>query len=307
MVIRCSKAAGLVMVLMMVIFLLSACSYQATNNSVGRGSNGTIPVVAAENFYGDIVSQIGGKHVSVINILSDPNVDPHTYESNVNQVKAIARARLVVANGGGYDDWMDKLIASTPDETRKVIKGFDVAPIRLPNNEHVWYSPTNIRAIATTVTDNLKAIDASHTAEYETNLQRFKGETMKIDQKLAEIKSKYAGTPIGLTETIFLYQTGAMGLNILTPTEFQKAIAEDNDPPANTVISAENQINHRQIKVLVYNKQTRSNITTKLQDDAQAQHIPTVPVTETMPGNQTYQSWMIEQLNTLDTGLGQHT
>ncbi|GCE08714.1 metal ABC transporter solute-binding protein, Zn/Mn family [Dictyobacter aurantiacus] len=305
MVIKRSKAAGLILALVG-IFLLSACSLPATNNIGGQASKGTIPVVAAENFYGDIVSQIGGKYVSVTNILSDPNVDPHTYESNVNQVKAVAKARLIVANGGGYDDWMDKLISSTPDESRRVLKGFDLATVKLPNNEHVWYSPVNARTIATAIADNLKAIDARHAAAYETNLQRFKSESMKIDQKLAAIKARYAGTPIGLTETILLYQTGSMGLNVLTPAEFQKAMAEDNDPPASTVITTENQITRRQIKVLIYNQQTQSTIITRLQSTAQAQHIPTIAVTETMPGNQTYQSWMIGQLNALEQGLGQN-
>ncbi|GLV54845.1 ABC transporter substrate-binding protein [Dictyobacter sp. S3.2.2.5] len=304
MIIKRSKAAGLIVALVG-LFLLSACSNPATGNTGGQTSNGTIPVVAAENFYGDIVSQIGGKHVSVTSILSDPNVDPHTYESNVNQVKAVAKARLIVANGGGYDDWMDKLISSTPDESRRVLKGFDLATVKLPDNEHIWYSSANARTIATAIADNLKAIDAHHAAEYEANLQRFKSESMKIDQKLATIKAKYAGTPIGLTETIFLYQTGPMGLNVLTPTEFQKAMAENNDPPANTVITAENQITRRQIKVLIYNQQAQSTITSRLQSEAQAQHIPTMAVTETMPGNQTYQSWMIGQLNTLEQSLGQ--
>ncbi|GHO83551.1 metal ABC transporter solute-binding protein, Zn/Mn family [Dictyobacter formicarum] len=305
MVIKCSKPARLIMALM-ILFLLSACSNPATNNKVSQASNGAIPVVAAENFYGDIVSQIGGKHVSVTSILSDPNVDPHTYESNVDQVKAVAKARLVVANGGGYDNWMDKLIASTPDNSRRVIKGFDVATVKLPDNEHVWYSPANARTIATAIADNLKAIDAGHASDYDTNLQRFKSETGKIDQKLAAIKARYAGTPVGLTETIFLYQTGLMNLKVLTPTDFQKAIAENNDPPANTVIAAENQINKRQIKVLIYNKQTQSTITARLQSDAQAQNIPTMAVTETMPDNKTYQSWMISQLDILEQSLGQH-
>ena len=58
-----------------------------------------VDVVAAENFYGNIVSQIGGDAVNVTSVMSDPNVDPHEYESNVEDAKAIADAELVVENG----------------------------------------------------------------------------------------------------------------------------------------------------------------------------------------------------------------
>ncbi|GCE30686.1 ABC transporter substrate-binding protein [Dictyobacter alpinus] len=286
------------------LFLFSACG--STIGSAGTPSaqgNGTITVVAAENFYGNIVSQIGGTHVNVTSILADPNVDPHTYETNVNQVKAVARAQLIIANGGGYDDWMDKLLDSTPSSDRKVIKGFDIAKTKLPDNEHVWYSPANAKDIASAVAENLKTIDATHATDYDKNLKTFQNEVGKIEQKMAEIKAKYAHAPVGLTETIFLYQTGPMNLNVLTPIEFQKALAEGNDPPANTVVTAENQVSKRQIRVFIYNKQTQSAITTKLQSDVSAKNIPVIAVTETMPPDKTYQSWMLSQLEDVEQGL----
>ncbi|GER90910.1 ABC transporter substrate-binding protein [Dictyobacter vulcani] len=298
-----NKQAALCIALM-ALFLLSACGSHTglAGTSSTQGSN-TISVVAAENFYGSIVRQIGGKHVSVTSMLADPNVDPHSYESNVDQVKAVARAQLVIANGGGYDDWMDKLLSSTPSSERKVIKGFDVAPNKLPDNEHVWYSPDNAKNIASAIADTLKTLDTAHAAEYAQNLIIFERELSKINQKMDEIRSKYANAPVGLTETILRYQTGPMGLRVLTPDEFQKALAEGNDPPANTVITAENQINQRQIKVFIYNQQTQSAITTKLMSDARARNIPVVPVTETMPPDQTYQSWMLTQLEKVEQAL----
>ena len=131
----------------------------------------------------------------------------------------------------------------------------------------------------------------------------FKQSLQPIQQKIHAIKSKYAGTPVGLTETIYLYQAVPLGLTVLTPFEFQKAMAEGNDPPADTFVTAENQITHHQIKVLIYNEQTITPSTTKLENDARAQNIPIVPVTETMPPGKTYQTWMLDQLNTLEQDL----
>jgi zinc/manganese transport system substrate-binding protein len=183
------------------------------------------------------------------------------------------------------------------------VKAFDIAQVKLPANEHVWYSIDNTATIAQAITNDLKKLDAADAATFDSNLQAFKQSLQAIQQKIDAIRSKYAGTPVGLTETIYLYQAVPLGLNVLTPFEFQKAMAEGNEPPADTVVTAENQINHHLIKVLIYNEQTVTPSTTKLQNDARAQNIPIVPVTETMPPGKTYQTWMLDQLNTLEMAL----
>jgi len=263
-----------------------------------------VKVVAAENFYGNIVSQLGGEKVNVTSILSDPNVDPHEYESSVDDAKAIASADLVIENSGGYDDWMDKLLSASTSSRRVLLKGFDIAPNKLPDNEHVWYNPDNVQAIAQAVTDSLKKLDPTDAALFSRNLTSFSDSLSRVRQKIQQLKAKWNGTPVGLTETIFLYQATPIGLSVLTPFEFQKAIAEGNDPPADTVVTAESQVKGKKIKVLIYNEQTVSDVTTKLQDEARAEGIPVVPVTETMPSAMNYQNWMLSQLTVLDQALG---
>jgi len=287
--------------LFLFLLLLSACSASTTGSTTPSPS--TINVVAAENFYGDIVKQLGGSHVSVTSIISDPNIDPHEYESNVQTAIQVSKAQLVIENSGGYDSWMDKILSGSPNPNRLLLKGFDIAQVKLPENEHVWYSIDNVATIAQAITSDLEKLDSVDTATFEHNLQVFKQSLQPIQQKMAAIKSKYAGTPVGLTETIYLYQAVPLGLNVLTPFEFQKAMAEGNEPPADTVITAENQLTHHQIKVLIYNVQTVTPSTTKLENDARAQNIPVVPVTETMPPGKTYQTWMLDQLNVLEQAL----
>lgn len=288
--------------LFFLIGLLSACAGIATGDA--SGSPGIINVVAAENFYGNIVQQLGGDHVTVTSILSNPNVDPHEYESNVQTEITVSKAALVIENGGGYDDWMDKLLSAAPNSNRLLIKGFDVATTHLPENEHVWYSFGNVAVIAQAITNDLKRLDPGDAASFESNLQKFKQSLQPLQQKITDIKAKYAGTPVGLTETIYLYQAVPEGLNVLTPFAFEKAIAEGNDPPAGALVTATDQINNRQIKILIYNEQTITPVTTNLENLARSQGIPIVPVTETMPPGQTYQSWMMAQLNALEAALG---
>jgi len=265
---------------------------------------GPVNVVAAENFYGNIVQQLGGDAVHVTSILSDPNVDPHEYESNFDDAKAIAAADLVVENSGGYDDWMDKLMGASPRASRVLLKGYDLAVVKLPDNEHVWYNVDNVQAIAQAITDALRKLDKADAASFASRLQTFTSSLTSIKKKLADMHARWQGAPVGLTETIFQYQAVPLGLNVLTPMEFQQAMAEGNDPPADTVVTAEDQVKNKKIKVLIYNEQTVSPVTTQLQDDAKAAGIPVVPVTETMPSATSYQAWMLLQLSALDKALG---
>ncbi len=280
--------------------LLGACGMPVSGLTANSSA---ISIVAAENFYGDIARQVGGKHVSVTSILSDPNVDPHQYESSVQDSLTVSKANIVIENGVGYDSWMDKLLAASPNNNRIVLVGSTIAGTRLPDNPHVWYNVHNVVMIAQAIDAAMKKIDAANAASYDQNLQAFIQSATQIIQKMDEIKGKYAGTPVGLTEDIYLYQALPMGLNVLTPIEFQKAVAEGNDPPADTVVIANNQITQRLIKVLIYNEQTVTPITTNLQNAAKQQHIPIVGVTETMPPGKTYQEWMLDQLSALEQAL----
>jgi zinc/manganese transport system substrate-binding protein len=273
---------------------------------LAAGSGGkTVKVVAAENTYGDLVQQIAGIHAHVLSVISDPNVDPHEYESNVDDARQIADADFIVENGGGYDDWMDKLMATTRNSKRVVIKAFDIAPKHLKENEHVWYNPDNVIVISQKILEVLKQKDPADGAEFDANFAVLKAAIQKLDARLGDLKAKFENTPIGLTETIFLYQSELIGLKVLTPWDFDKAIAEGNDPTPADAIEAEKELTSHQAKILVYNVQTVTTITTKLQDDAHILNIPVVPVSETMPPGEHYQSWMSKQLDVLEAALAQ--
>jgi len=290
---------------LMVALGLGACSGVVSQTPAGgTPPPATISVVAAENFYGDIVHQLGAGRVSVRSILSDPNVDPHEYESNLQDSIAVSQAELVIENGADYDTWMEKLLAASPNPARIDLVAADLAPRQLPDNPHIWYGVDNVQSVAQAITEALKKIDPSDGAAFDAAQAAFQQSLTPLQQKIAELKAKYAGTPIGLTETIFLYQSEPIGLNVLTPFEFEKAIAEGNDPPASSVVTADDQLTQHAVKVLIYNLQTVTPITSNLQAEARQLNIPIVAVSETLPPGKTYQAWMLEQLNALEQALG---
>jgi len=98
------------------IALVSACG--ATPS---QAASGTIAVVAAENEYGNVAAQIGGKDASVTSVESNPNTDPHTYEVSPSVAQEVGAAELIIQNGVGYDNYMSKILSASPSQTRKVI------------------------------------------------------------------------------------------------------------------------------------------------------------------------------------------
>lgn len=280
--------------------LLSACASLVPVTQAGD----SIRVVAAENFYGDIARQLGGRAVQVSSILSNPDVDPHEYQASVQTGIAVSQANLVIENGGGYDSWMENILAAAPDSRRLLLKGFDLAPVHVPENEHVWYSMADISALAQAITADLTQLDRADAALFSRNLQAFTASLQPLQHTLDTLHTRYQGTPVGLTETIFLYQALPIGLRVLTPTAFSRAIAQGNDPPVDAVIAATDQLSGHLVRVLIYNQQTVTPVVTRLEDLARAQGIPLVAVSETLPAGKTYQSWMMDQLARLQTALG---
>ncbi len=306
--------AWMISILIGSVFLLNACGSSSTTTTGSGSSSSTsttsskvVNVVAAENFYGNVTMQLGGSHVNVTSILSDPNVDPHEYTSNVQTAEKVSKADLVIENGLGYDDWMDKLLSGSPNPNRILLTGGKLADHPLPDNPHVWYGINNMPAIAQGITNALKKLDSADASTFDSNLATFKQSLTPLQQKIDTINAKYKETPVALTETIYLYQTMPEGLNVLTPFEFMKANAEGTDPPADTVTSINNSINKKNAKILIYNLQTVTPITTNVENEAKKLNIPVVPVTETMPPSKTYQTWMGDQLVALAAALQQGT
>jgi len=300
---KARKALAALLGVLLVGTLVSAC-VQGPATSISS-TPGVVNVVAAENFYGDVVRQLGGSHVAVTSIISDPNVDPHEYESNPRTAIEVSNAQLVIENGLGYDSWMDKILSGSPNASRMLLVAGQIASHQLPNNPHVWYGLDNMPDIAQAIVKGLKQLDSKDAAFFDSNLATFIQSLTPLKQKIAAVKAKFAGTPVALTETIYLYQSTPEGLNVLTPFEFMKAIAEGNDPPADTVATVNNQVDNRQVKILIYNEQTITPITTNLQNQAKQRNIPVVPVTETMLPGKTYQTWMSDQLDALQQALQQ--
>lgn len=294
--------------------LTAGCSTKPATAPVGAsapgGSTAKIAVVAAENFWGSIALQLGGTHVTAASIISNPDTDPHSYEATPNDAKLIARARLFIHNGIGYDtSWAPKLVSANPASGRDVLTVGDVVGLKDGDNPHQWYSHDSVDKVIDAITAEYKKLDPADAAYFDTQKQTFETTTLATYNQLeSDIKAKYAGTPIGASESIVSPLADTLGLKMATPYSFLKDISEGNDPSVADKTTIDSQIKGKQIKVYVYNSQNSTPDIAAQVAEAKAAGIPVTTVTETLaPAGATFQDWMIGELQGLKAALSQAT
>jgi zinc/manganese transport system substrate-binding protein len=277
--------------------LCSACGGSAA-------SAGALKVVAAENVYGNIASQIGGRRVSVISILTNPNADPHLFEPGTANGLAVAAARVVIENGLGYDAFMTKLTDAAPSKARMVVTIADVVGVHGKDaNPHLWYDVPQLAREAGAIEAALARADRSHAATYRRGLRRFVGSLGPLRREVAAIRARFHGSPVAYTEPVTGYLVAAAGLRNLAPEAFTRPIEEGTEPPPAAVASMDALIAHHRIRVLLYNSQAVSPITAHVRASARDAGIPVVPVTETLPPRLTFQQWQLRQARALAAAL----
>ncbi|HYK97165.1 MAG TPA: zinc ABC transporter substrate-binding protein [Candidatus Acidoferrales bacterium] len=263
-----------------------------------------INVLGTENFYADLLSQIGGSQVKATSILNDPNADPHEYEASPAAAKAVADASLVVVNDVGYDDFMQKLLSGADKPDRIVINVQQTLRLADDVNPHVWYDPGTMPKVADAVVAGLTKLEPQNAAYFKANEQKYLTAIKAIDDKIAALKAKYSGVPIAFTEDVAGYMTDAIGLKVLTPEGFMHAIEQGTDPAPADVAAERDLITGHKVKVLVYNSQVTSPVTQGIHDLAQQNNVPIVGVAETIPTEfKTFQEWQLAQLDALEKAL----
>lgn len=119
--------------LMAGVTALAGC--QAKNNEPNTPSSASAPVstgtaskvntdtagdkmviYTSTNVWGAIAKAVGGDNVEVVAAVNDPTQDPHDYQASANDKLAISKAKMVLVNGGGYDDWTTSLAESVANK-----------------------------------------------------------------------------------------------------------------------------------------------------------------------------------------------
>jgi zinc/manganese transport system substrate-binding protein len=299
---RPALAVGLVAVTL----VLTACSPTAGSvfPATTPGGGAVIRVVAAEDFWGSLAAQLGGRHVHVVSIITNPNTDPHAYEPTAGDARTVAEAQMVIENGIGYDPWVPELLAADQGSPTVLDVG-DVVGVADGGNPHRWYNPGDVQEVLARMVADFQRLDPSDAAYFARQRTQLTSEGLRTyDSLITSIRSTYSGTPVGASESIFAMLAPALGLDLITPPSFLRAVSEGSDVSAADKETIDDQITHHRIKIYVYNSQ---NVTPDVQTqlaEAQAAHIPVATITETLqPAGATYQAWQVRQLRGIQAAL----
>jgi len=294
--------AVLVAIILLAVFI--GIYLSGNPNANLNSTSNVIKVVAAENFWGSLVSQLGGTHVNVTSIVTDPNADPHEYESNAADAIAIANAQFVIVNGAGYDTWALQLISASNTPHQVVLNVQELINQPVGANPHFWYSPYYVNDTVDAMYKDLCSIDPALTAYFTQQYTSLKASLGVYNERIDEIKQQFGGTKVASTESIFVYLANATGLDLVSPPAFMDAVAEGNDPPAQSIVQFDNLITNKTISMLVYNEQTVTPLTQSIKSLASQYNIPIVGVTETIqPSDVAFQVWMNAELLAIQNAL----
>ncbi|MDQ6607489.1 MAG: zinc ABC transporter substrate-binding protein [Actinomycetota bacterium] len=293
--------------LLAIVVLAAGCG-QSSGLADG-GSSGRPQVVVAENFWGSIARQLGGTRVTVRSLIVNPSTDPHSYEPTASDGIALARSQLAIVNGIGYDAWASKLLEANPSSSRAVLDVGKLLGLRQGDNPHQWYSPSAVRRVIDQIVADYQRLDPRGRAYFDHRRAWFENQGLsEYNRLIARIRARYAGVPVGYSESIFPPLGRVLGLRLMTPYSFAKAIAEGTEVSAQDKQTVDAQAQNRQIVVWVYNAQNATPDVQRVNRLARTAHIPVATITETLsPASATFEQWQVAELGTLRQALHRAT
>lgn len=295
-----SPRFGVVLASVLAAALVAGCTTSAAGGPT-VGTAGVLQVVAAENTWGSLAAQLGGSRVHVTSILTDPNADPHEYVTSSTDARLVTTANYVIINGAGYDDWASKLLAASPNGTRRVLSVAELVGKAPGDNPHLWYDPTYVFAAMKRITADYEALAPSGARYFAGRYATVVASFARYEALIADIGLEDHGRPVAATESIFQYMAEALHLDLVTPYPFMKAVAEGYDPPTRSEATVYEQLKDKSFQVLVYNVQTVTPLTSDIETRARSEGIPVIGVSETIePPSDTFQQWMSAQLSALE-------
>jgi zinc/manganese transport system substrate-binding protein len=283
------------------VLALSGC---AAEPGADAASGGPVRVVASTDVWADVVRQVGGSGVAVTALITDPGRDPHDYESDVRDQLEVSRARIVVENGGGYDDFLNRLTAHAKGAAvlnAASLSGLDQHASGF--NEHLWYDFAAVGRVAGAIAAELDRVAPQNRATTAAGLARFRAALAGLEKDEERIRSVADGKGVAITEPVPLYLTDAVGLVNRTPPAFSSAIESGTDVAPAVLQRQLALLREHRVALLAYNEQTTGATTEQVLAAAKSAGVPAVGVRETLPDGEGYLEWMRGDLAAIEAAV----
>ena len=280
--------------IMALVTLVSLITVGCSNKQNSAKQSDKISIVTTTNVYSDIAKNIVGKYGTATAIIDKSSVDPHDFDPTTADAKKVAQANIIVANGLGYDSWMNKLAKSV--DKKPVLVGEDLMRLKSGDNPHIWYNLDMPTKYVDYLVKRLSKLDKKHAAYFKENGKNYLAKIDKIKQ-LAQANKGDQKT-VFVSEPVFDYALQEAGYKI-GDKKFEEAIENGTDPSPKTINEMNNAIKQKRIAFFVNNTQASSSTVKSFVKLAKKNNVPVLNVRETIPNNTTYLAWMKENYQKL--------
>ncbi len=297
------------------VLLLAGCAATESTPEASDLPLTRLSIVASTNVWGDVASSVGGELVQVVSIIDSFSQDPHSYEASARDQLAVNDADVIVANGGGYDSFIDTLAeaagntnvvyAFLPDELEQEPEEdeTDHDHDHGHGNEHVWYDFHVVEDFATRLAEQLKTLDPDNSAQYTANLEAFRVGIESLEEKASAVAGSVSDAKVISSEPVADYLLTELGLTNITPESFSQAIEEELDVAPADLLEIQNLITSKSVDLFVINIQTGSVQIDSLVDLAEANGIAVIQLSELLPEGLSYVEWMEQNISAIEAGL----
>jgi zinc/manganese transport system substrate-binding protein len=303
------------------VLLLAGCAATDPATNANKESFPGLTIVSSTNVWGDIASSIGGDLVQVVSIIDSFSQDPHSYEASARDQLAVNDADVIVANGGGYDSFIDTLAVAAgnsnifyaylPEEGEEEDHAAEEEDHATEEdghdhdhgNEHVWYDFHVVEDFATRLADQLKTLDPDNAAQYTANLEEFLVGIESLEERAAAVAGSVSGAKVISSEPVADYLLAELGLTNITPESFSQAIEEELDVSPADLLEIQNLISSNSVDLFVVNIQTGSVQIDALVELAETSGVAVIQVSELLPEGLGYLAWMEQNISAIEAGL----
>ena len=258
-----------------------------------EGETGKITVVTSTRVWAEITELLAGEWVEVVSIVPNGQ-DPHSYQASARDQLLISEAELVIANGGGYDDFMDQLVsAADVDQVfLKLVEGEEIhggeeaheegEAHEHSENEHIWYDFDLTLDAAELIVSAITELRPEAFESLTAGFDFFTSEVANLEVRLEALREKAIGLAFIAPEGVANLLLERAGFEDLTPADLADAIEEDREVSLAAITQAESLLSNRVAELLVINiSSTPDSVTERLIAAAEAGNREIVRVSET--------------------------
>ncbi|MGA1200171.1 MAG: metal ABC transporter solute-binding protein, Zn/Mn family [Aquiluna sp.] len=289
-----------------------------------EGQTGAIQVATSTNVWASVVEILGGEWVEVTAIISDPMQDPHSYEASARDQLTLSEAELVIANGGGYDEFVGQLVSALDGERifLELVEGEhshlgeedshdeeehsqdEESHDHDHGNEHIWYDIHAVEEASEMIVEAITELRPESFDQVNQNFDFFMAELENLEIRLEALREKALGLGFIATEGVGNLLLAEAGFVNQTPDALADAIEEEREVPAAALKQAQDLIAGKVVSLVVVNEQQLDQVSELLVESANASGVPVVQLSELISEPEMdYLDWMASILDHLQEAI----